>query len=80
MTVPVTSHGFGRDICIAGILKLAKSGRTVASDWFDGLKTGRAFTDDRAQQGTLLYSGDETYSREGVTVTGWRKAGQLHIT
>jgi hypothetical protein len=25
----------------------------------------------------LFYSGDETYSREAVTVTTWRKAGQL---
>lgn len=55
----------------------AKSGKTVASDWFDGLKTWRSFAGDRAKQGILLYGGDETYSRAGVTVTSWRKAGQL---
>ncbi|MBN2321947.1 MAG: ATP-binding protein [Acidobacteria bacterium] len=55
----------------------AKSGRTVASDWFDGLKNWRAFARDRAKQAVLIYGGDETYSREGTTVTSWRKAGQL---
>jgi predicted AAA+ superfamily ATPase len=55
----------------------AKSGRTVASDWFDGLKNWRAFARDRAKQAVLIYGGDETYSREGATVTSWRKAGQL---
>lgn len=56
----------------------AKSGKTVASDWFDGLKNWRAFAGDRAKQSVLFYGGDETYSREGVTVTSWRKAGQLN--
>jgi uncharacterized protein len=56
----------------------AKSGKTVASDWFDGLKTWRAFAGDRAQPGMLLYGGDKTYAREGLAVTSWRKAGQLH--
>ncbi len=56
----------------------AKSGKTVASDWFDGLKYWRAFPGNRAKQGVLLYGGNETYSREGITVTSWRKAGQLH--
>jgi predicted AAA+ superfamily ATPase len=55
----------------------AKSGRTVASDWFEGLKNWRALAGDRANQGILLYGGDETYSREGATVLSWRKAGQL---
>jgi uncharacterized protein len=56
----------------------AKSGKTVASDWFDSLKNWRAFAADRAKQGILLYGGDETYSREGLTVISWRKAGQLN--
>jgi hypothetical protein len=44
----------------------------------DGLKNWRAFAGDRAKQGVLFYGGDETYSREGITVTSWRKAGQLN--
>jgi uncharacterized protein len=56
----------------------AKSGRTVASDWFIGLKNWRAFAGDRAKQCALLYGGDENYSREGINVSSWRKAGQLH--
>jgi uncharacterized protein len=55
-----------------------KSGKTVASDWFDSLKNWRASAADRAKQGILLYGGDETYSREGLTVISWRKAGQLN--
>jgi hypothetical protein len=55
----------------------AKSGKTVASDWFDGLKNWHAFAAGRAKQGILLYGGDETYTRDAITVTSWRKAGQL---
>jgi hypothetical protein len=33
----------------------------------------RAFAGNRAKQGALLYGGDKTYSREGVTITSWRK-------
>jgi uncharacterized protein len=56
----------------------AKSGKTVASDWFDSLKNWRTFAGKRAKQCLLFYGGDETYSREGVIVTSWRKAGQLY--
>jgi uncharacterized protein len=55
----------------------AKSGKTVASDWFDGLKSWCALAGNRAKQGILFYGGDETYFREGVAVTSWRHAGQL---
>jgi predicted AAA+ superfamily ATPase len=56
----------------------SKSGKTVASDWFNGLKTWRSVAGDRAKNGVLIYGGDETYSREDVTVTSWRKAEQPH--
>ena len=63
----------------SGLLPIeAKSGKTVASDWFAGLKNWLAFAGDRAKRSVLLYGGDETYSREEVAVTSWRKAGQLH--
>jgi uncharacterized protein len=55
----------------------AKSGKTVASDWFAGLKNWLAFAGDRTKHGELLYGGDDSYSREGITVTSWRKVGQL---
>jgi hypothetical protein len=58
--------------------KEAKFGKTVASDWFDALNNWRAFAGNRAKPGMLLYGGDEKYSREGVTITSWRKAGQLN--
>ena len=56
----------------------AKSGKTVASDWLDGIKSWRALAGNRMKHGALIYGGDETYSREAVTVTSWRKAGQLN--
>ena len=56
----------------------AKSGKTVASDWFDGLKNWRAFAKKRAKHGALIYGGEETYSREGIAITSWRKAGQIN--
>jgi uncharacterized protein len=57
----------------------AKSGKTVASDWFDGLNNWRSFAGDRAKQSAIIYGGDEAYSREGVSLMSWRKAGQFHI-
>jgi predicted AAA+ superfamily ATPase len=63
----------------AGLLPIeAKSGKTVATDWFDGLKKWSAFAGDRARQGALLYGGEETYSREGIAVTSWRKTGHVN--
>jgi len=56
----------------------AKSGKTVASDWLDGIKSWRALAGNRMKHGALIYGGDETYSREAVTVTSWRQAGQLN--
>ena len=55
----------------------AKSGRTVASDWFDCLKTWRSFAGDRAKGGMLFYGGDNTYFRGDIAVTSWRRAGQI---
>jgi uncharacterized protein len=55
----------------------AKSGKTVASDWFDNLKYWRSFAGKRAKDSELIYGGDDSYSREGTFITSWRKAGQL---
>ncbi len=51
-----------------------KSGKTVASDWLDGLKSWRAFARKHAKHGVLIYGGDESYFREGIAITTWRKA------
>jgi uncharacterized protein len=55
----------------------AKSGKTVASDWFNGLKKWRTTGGNRSKQGALIYGGDDSYSREGTIVTSWRNTGQL---
>ncbi|MDM7995635.1 MAG: DUF4143 domain-containing protein, partial [Acidobacteriota bacterium] len=55
----------------------SKSGKTVASDWLDGLKRWREFAGNRTKHGAIIYGGDETYSREDISVASWRNAGQL---
>ena len=50
-----------------------KSGKTVASDWFTGLKNWKTFAGDRAETGMLVYGGDDTYKREDIMVTSWNK-------
>lgn len=53
-----------------------KSGSTVASDWFDGLRRWAALA-ERQQERTaapqLVFGGSGRYEREGVAVSGWRE-------
>ena len=48
-----------------------KSGQTVASDFFKGLRYWRALLDDPAAPAALVYGGDRSFRREGVTVYRW---------
>jgi len=50
-----------------------KSGATIASDWFKGLKKWQALVGSDALAPWLIYGGSETYEREGVSVMGWRE-------
>jgi uncharacterized protein len=52
-----------------------KSGQTLASDWFGGLKKYDALhagVNQTLLQKTLVYGGDILHSRSGVQVLGWR--------
>ena len=49
-----------------------KSGKTVASDFFDGLRQWENLSGVKA--GALIYGGDESYEREGFGVIPWNKA------
>ena len=48
-----------------------KSGATVASTFFKGLRYWRAIAPD-PRRGVLVYGGDESYLREDTTVLSWR--------
>ena len=47
-----------------------KSGATLAGDWFRGLHRFAALAG--GVQPVLVYGGDESFEREGVSVVGWR--------
>jgi hypothetical protein len=49
-----------------------KSGATLASDWFLGLRRWQAFVGEESFPPLLIYGGDAAYQREGVEVAGWR--------
>ena len=49
----------------------AKSGQTVAGDFFAGLRYWRGLAGDPAAPAALVYGGDRSYRREGFTVYRW---------
>jgi hypothetical protein len=53
-----------------------KSGKTIASDFFDNLRRWRDMNDasENDTDGALLYGGDENYTREGFRVISWDRA------
>ena len=48
-----------------------KSGQTVASDFFAGLRFWRELAGDPAAPAALVYGGDRSFRREDVTVYRW---------
>jgi predicted AAA+ superfamily ATPase len=54
-----------------------KSGKTVTRDSFAGLDKWRALAGDDAIEPTLIYGGNDEYSRNGVKVVGWEKCGAV---
>ena len=48
-----------------------KSGQTVASDYFSGIRFWRKLVDDQDAPAALVYAGDRSFRREGVTVYRW---------
>ena len=49
-----------------------KSGQTITSDYIRaGLRAGR-FAEEEALQPWLIYGGDDSYERKGVTIMSWR--------
>ena len=48
-----------------------KSGQTVASDFFTGIRFWRNLVDDEHAPAALVYAGDRSFRRQGVTVYRW---------
>jgi predicted AAA+ superfamily ATPase len=48
-----------------------KSGETIASDFFSGLRYWRGLVGDSKAPAALVYGGDRAFRREGVTVYRW---------
>jgi predicted AAA+ superfamily ATPase len=48
-----------------------KSGQTVASDFFSGIQFWRKLVDDEHAPAALVYSGDRSFLRQGVTIYRW---------
>jgi hypothetical protein len=48
-----------------------KSSRTMASDFFNGLKYWLSLKGNSQDTGFLVYAGEENYRREGIHVKSW---------
>jgi predicted AAA+ superfamily ATPase len=57
-----------------------KSGKTVASDWFTGLKKWTTMVTAQLDRETVVYGGDDSYLREGCRIVTWRDAYRLMET
>jgi len=54
-----------------------KSGRTITRESFAGLEKWCALAGDAASSPTLIYGGEDSYSRKGASVIGWKNAGNV---
>lgn len=50
-----------------------KSGQTIGSEHFDGLRTWQGFAGEAAGPPTLIYAGTDAYNRSGIQVTPWNQ-------
>ena len=48
-----------------------KSGQTIASDFFDAIKYWRSLAGPRTGAAALVFGGDDSYERRGVSVLAW---------
>jgi predicted AAA+ superfamily ATPase len=49
----------------------AKSGQTIAADFFDALRYWRRLVEDDQAPGVLVYGGDRSFVREGFQIYSW---------
>ncbi|RQW84890.1 MAG: ATP-binding protein [Geobacter sp.] len=75
------SNGNEVDIIVEKGTKLQpieiKSGRTITGESFTGLEKWCALAGNAADAPTLIYGGEESYSRKGIRVVDWKNAGTV---
>jgi hypothetical protein len=49
-----------------------KSGQTVQDDFFTGLRKWLNYAQEQALEPTLVYGGDDNYTRSGIAVKSWK--------
>ena len=56
-----------------------KSGMTISSDWFEGLKKWCALAKDRALEPLLVYGGEKPQSRAAAQVLPWASIDEVNV-
>lgn len=54
-----------------------KSGRTISSEWFSGLKSFAKIRTDSGPPGLVVYGGDENQNRSAGRICGWQSVPQV---
>jgi len=74
------SNGNEVDLIIEQGIKLIpveiKSGRTLTHESFTGLEKWCALAGEKTGAPALIYAGDESYTRKGIKVIGWKECGK----
>jgi hypothetical protein len=60
-----------KDLTLFFLFFLYKSGQTVASDFFKGIRYFKKLSAD-IRHSNVVYGGDESYTRENTRVISWR--------
>jgi predicted AAA+ superfamily ATPase len=72
------NNGLETDIVFESGTKLQpveiKSGQTITSDYIRAGQKAARFAGEEALQPWLIYSGDDSYERGGITVMSWRNS------
>ncbi len=66
----ISDHGINIDLIEI------KSGQTITSDYFRGLKFFSSLSND-VRNSSLVYGGNESYKRQGVDVYSWKEADKI---
>ena len=57
-----------------------KSGATFVRDWLDALRKWQSFAGDAALRPWLVYGGENSYQREGVSVLAWQQLARWDLS
>lgn len=60
-----------RDYPVVTVTGPRQSGKTVLTDFFKGIDYSRKLVDQPNAAAALVYGGDQTYQRRGISVLAW---------